>query len=261
AVREVAVLGFPDDERVGLRGGVAVLETEDGFFREYRIDHLYSRLMGHHMLQGQEVAVAALIVQYRVPMEERAATAILTGDAHRKTVLDQRPVGERLRATPVQRQLACEHLLAVGDDLRHARMQGEIRRYSRQLLTERPQTPQLHSRLRARLEIRLDIRRPVDGVLVADHAQRGAGLRPSLIEPIAILLDHGRYIGFLQHTLGDQLVGVELARSRMLPDYAVHRRLRRSGLVSLVVPVAPVADEIDYDVLVEAHPILQREPR
>ena len=52
---------------------------------------------------------------------------------------------------------------------------------------------------------------PVDGVLVADHAERGARLRAALVEPLAVLLDHRGGIGLGEHALGDQLVGVQLA--------------------------------------------------
>ncbi len=46
----------------------------------------------------------------------------------RKAVLDERRVGQRLGTAPVERHLARDHLLAVGDDLRNARVQVEARR-------------------------------------------------------------------------------------------------------------------------------------
>ena len=47
----------------------------------------------------------------------------------------------------------------------------------------------------------------------------------------------------------------------MLANRLVHHRLRRRRLVGLVVAMAAIADEIDDDVLVEAHTVFEREPR
>ena len=46
-------------------------------------------------------------------MEERAAPAVLAREAHGEAVFEQRRVGERFGAAPVERHLAGEHLLAV----------------------------------------------------------------------------------------------------------------------------------------------------
>ena len=45
AVREVAELGFPQDERFGERDAVPVFEAEHGKFREVRIEHLEASLV------------------------------------------------------------------------------------------------------------------------------------------------------------------------------------------------------------------------
>jgi hypothetical protein len=46
----------------------------------------------------------------------------------------------------------------------------------------------------------------------------------------------------------------------VLVDELVHARLRERGLVGLVVPVPPVAEQVDDDVLVERLPELEGEP-
>ncbi len=56
----------------------------------------------------------------------------------------------------------------------------------------------------------------------------------------------------------DQLVGVELARARMLGDLLVHQRLRDHRLVGLVVAEAAEADEVDEHVAVELLAVLHR---
>ena len=85
------------------------------------------RLRLGDVLQRDVGRIGVLVVQHRVAMEEGAAAAVLAGEAHPEAVLDQGGVGERLGATPVERQLPGEHLAAVGDDLRHARVQREVR--------------------------------------------------------------------------------------------------------------------------------------
>ena len=49
----------------------------------------------------------------------------------------------------------------------------------------------------------------------------------------------------------DQGRPIQLAHARMSGDGGVHQRLRVRRLVALVVPVAPIADQVDHDVAVE----------
>ena len=142
------------------------------------------------VLQRQEGVVGILVVQHRVPMEEGAAPAVLAAEADREAVLDERRTGERLGAAPVERLLAGEHLLAVGDDLSDARMERKARRNAGDALAQGAQTPQLDPGLHALGPIRVAVGTPVHRVLVADHAQRGARLRAPLVQAAAVLLDH-----------------------------------------------------------------------
>ena len=57
----------------------------------------------------------------------------------------------------------------------------------------------------------------------------------------------------------DELLRVERAHRRPLVDERVHARLREGRLVGLVVSVAPVAHEVDDDVLVEGLAELERQ--
>jgi hypothetical protein len=57
----------------------------------------------------------------------------------------------------------------------------------------------------------------------------------------------------------DQLVGVQLARARVLRDLLVHQRLRHHRLVLLVVAELAEADDVDDDVLVELLPVVERD--
>src|SRR5260370_31529245 len=99
-------------------------------------------------------------------MEEGSAPAVLSGEAHAEAVLDQRRVGERLGASPVERLLALQHLPAVGDQLRYARMQTEALRIAGDALTERAQSRQLHRPRPSLGPIPLPIGAPVHRVLL-----------------------------------------------------------------------------------------------
>ena len=52
-----------------------------------------------------------------------------------------------------------------------------------------------------------------------------------------------------------------LAHGRVRRDLLVHQRLRERGLVAFVVPVAPVADQVDQEVALESLAVRERQPR
>ena len=64
-----------------------------------------------------------------------------------------------------------------------------------------------------------------------------------------------------QHALGEQALGVELAHRRVLANRAVHQGLCRRRFIGLVVAEAPVAHQVDDDVLAEFLPVAQRQAR
>src|SRR5438093_7678659 len=59
----------------------------------------------------------------------------------------------------------------------------------------------------------------------------------------------------------DERARPALANGRMRRDGLVHHRLRERWLVTLVVAVPPVADEIDQEIEAEAHAIFPGEAR
>ena len=63
-----------------------------------------------------------------------------------------------------------------------------------------------------------------------------------------------------EHSFRNELRLVELAHAGMVRDLLDHQGLRVGGLVLLVVTEAPVADEVDHDVLAEPPPVGHREP-
>ena len=193
-------------------------------------------------------------------MEERATPGVLTRDTNSEALFEQARIGQRLSAAPIKRQLARDHLGAIDHHLLHTRMQRKPVGELGDALAKRLQTLNLDTGVHAGRPIDLHVGRPVDGVFVADHAERGACLRPTLIEACAILLNQRIGIGYRQNTLGCQTLRIELARRRMLADDAVHHRLRGSRFVRFVVPETAITDEINHDILVEALAIAHCHP-
>jgi len=79
------------------------------------------------------------------------------------------------------------------------------------------------------------------------------------IELVAVGIHHRLDRIGLEHALGDQAVAIEFARGLVRADLLVHQRLGRGRLVGLVVAVAPVADQVEHDVLAEALAEVERQ--
>ena len=69
-------------------------------------------------------------------MKERAATAVLAGQANLVAFVEQRRIRERLGESPVERQLAAGHPPSVIDDALHLTMQRKTFGIRRQPLRE-----------------------------------------------------------------------------------------------------------------------------
>ena len=111
---------------------------------------------------------------------------------------------------------------------------------------------------RSRRHRGLDLRRRRAVELVAAGRLLGLRVRELLLElPVALghavpdlLLD---LVGLVlrEHAAVDELLGEDLADRRLLLDLRRHLGLRVGGLVGLVVAEAPVADQVDQDVVAE----------
>ena len=75
-----------------------------------------------------------------------------------------------------------------------------------------------------------------------------------------VCVEDGVGLGLCQHPFLDEPLDVLLARGRMSLDLRDHERLRVRRLVLLLVTEAPVADEVDDDVVAELLPVGEREP-
>src|SRR6188474_1944832 len=123
-------------------------------------------------------------------MEESAAAGILTREADRVALFENAGVSERLSTAPVEWQFARQHLHAIRHDLRDSRVQREVFGIAHDARAQRLEPRHVAAALHTLGPVVTEILAPVDGVLVADHAERGARLRASLIEPLAIRFGH-----------------------------------------------------------------------
>ncbi|MNU43136.1 hypothetical protein D3C71_319130 [compost metagenome] len=70
--------------------------------------------------------------------------------------------------------------------------------------------------------------------------------------------DLGVDLGLGQDALGDQTLGVDLARRRLGADLRIHQRLGEGGIVAFVVAEAAVAEHVHHRVLVELLTVFRR---
>src|SRR5690349_1179045 len=97
AIGEIAELRLPDDKRVGLGERIAILETQDRFFREHRVDGFELHLLVlHEMVDGRVDLAGVLVDENRMSLREGAALHVLPRKSHRKTVADEGGEGQPL---------------------------------------------------------------------------------------------------------------------------------------------------------------------
>ena len=78
AIGEVAELGFPDGERVGLGQRVAIFEAKNRLFREHGVDGVDLDLLVLHQVIERRVALLVVLVdEHGVALREGAALHVL----------------------------------------------------------------------------------------------------------------------------------------------------------------------------------------
>jgi hypothetical protein len=102
---------------------------------------------------------------------------------------------------------------------------------------------------------------PVHRELVAHESERRVRSHPALVESVAVVLDELADGLVRDQALPDQPLAEQATGGRMLADDLIHLRLGGGRLVGLVVTVPAVADDVDDDVLAEAHPVVRGQPR
>src|SRR5690606_38671534 len=129
AIDEVATLRFPNSQRGGFGRSIAVLECQNGFFGQHRIDDRErSSALGDDLpgdIRTTVPALALLVVQHRVSVRTRAPTRVLPSDAYGVSASDQGSVGQVLAHAPIDILLAARHVATVVKQLVDQRVDGK----------------------------------------------------------------------------------------------------------------------------------------
>ena len=193
-------------------------------------------------------------------LAEGAAGRVLAGEADREALDQQRAEGERLGGGPVDAVAGLDHRPLGVEHALHGLVRAEAVGEAGQRLADALEPGELDGGLAA---------------LVAAVALAHPG--PAAVEPVGLVravfaaglelgvqvrLEGGLHVLDLalgDQAVGDEAVGVDLQRGLVALDGGVHQRLGEHRLVALVVAEAPVAEDVDDDVLVEHLPELGRD--
>ena len=205
-------------------------------------------------LERRERLARVRIVQYRLPVRERAALGVLAGEPDRDSVLEERGERERLRVSPVDPAFA--QGLATAFELPcELRVDVEALRYLQELVAEleEPFGGDGRDDCGARVRFRRGLRR----------WNRGRKARPQLVvgspQRLEGLLEHALRFVRCDDAVGDELLRIRHAHRGLLLDPLCLQRLGVRSFVLLVVTESAIADEVDDEVVAELLSIRQPE--
>ena len=119
AVGEVAELGLPEDEGLGVVAGEAVLEAEAGGFGEHGVVDGPAGLVGGDVGERGEALFGLDVDEDGVALVEGAALGVLAGEADGGAGFEQGGVGEELGHAVVEGLFAGAHFDALFEELRY----------------------------------------------------------------------------------------------------------------------------------------------
>ena len=128
AIGEVAELGFPHHQSLGIVARVAILEAEHRSFRQHGVVDLEAALRRADVGKRDVARLGLDIDDDGVALVESAALRILPAEAHRRTGADERGEGDKLGHAVVEGARAGGHLQALVEELLHLGMNVEARR-------------------------------------------------------------------------------------------------------------------------------------
>src|SRR6478672_11812641 len=119
AVGEVAELRFPQYQRARVGDRIAIFESKDAKLGQRAVADLEATSFD---VAKRNILLAGLLIDpCGVPLAERAASAILSGQAHRIASGDEAPERQRLGRRPVEASTARKHLaLGIENPLERA---------------------------------------------------------------------------------------------------------------------------------------------
>ena len=140
-------------QRVRLGERVAVFESEHRLFRQHRVDDLIARLPVADVVERDVARLGLLIDQHRMALRERAALAVLAGEADRKAFVEQRAESERLGGRPVDALAARDRRPPVFEEAQDRLMDVEAVRRRGDALADLPQPVEIDAGLAAAIVV------------------------------------------------------------------------------------------------------------
>ncbi len=256
AVGEITELRFPDHQRIRRSCGIAVFERENRFLGKEGVVQIETWLTFVQVLQRDIGAAILLVVQRSMTMREGTATDVLTGDTHRMAFKQQRRVSHGLGIAPVNGQRAGAHLLAIFEDFRNLALHHEAFRRLQQLVGEILQSLQVEAGVVTRGPGMTQIGAPVDEQFLVRLLDQALDHMQTVVQRSPILVDFCLDALIVEHLGLNQRIGVQLTGGALLGDLLVHQRLGTAWFVRFVVTTTTVADQVDDDVTLELHAIV-----
>ncbi len=252
AVGEVAELGLPEDEGLGVVAGEAVLESEAGSLGEERVIDRPAGLGGRDGGERGEAEFGFDVDEDGVALVEGAALGVLAGETDGRAGFQERGVGEEFGHAVVEGLFAGAHFDALGEELFDFGVDVEAGGGGGEGCGERGDFREVEAG--AGGVVRAQRAAVVGLPVVADveHGGLAVGAGGGLLLFEEFGLDEGGFFGGVDV----EALGVELVEGRVILDFGVAERLGDGGVVDFGVAVATVADEVDDDVGVEGLAVL-----
>ena len=208
------------------------------------------------MLERNIGASIFLVVQHGVTVRERTAANVLTGHANRVTFELQGCVCHGFGITPVDRQAAGLHFLTVFVDLRHLTLHHEAFWNFQQLGGQFLQGFQIKTSVVASSPGVTQVWAPVYEQLFVRFLDQTFHNMQAVVQRVAVFVDLGLNAFCVDHFLLRQALGIQFTGSALLGDLLIHQWLSTVWLVGLVVTATAVAEQVDHDVTLELHAVV-----
>ncbi len=255
AVGEVAELGFPDHQRIGIGVSVAVFEAEHGVFRKQGIVNQETARVVGKSVESVDAVVTDGVNGAGMAVAEGAALHVLAAHAHVFAFEQDGAVGQKFAQRPVYLAVLHQRALAV-EYFGNLRQRVEILGQFEQMIEQPVECFSGNTGLGRMLKLRV-----VGGDLQGFPGQFGflvgvgqfvlagiveAGLQVGAKGGLHLLGQCGIHVAAL-HEAGV----VHLARVRVVADHGVHIGLGETRLIAFVVAVLAVAHHVNEHVGIE----------
>lgn len=255
-VGEVTELGLPHDE--GVWGGerVTVLESKDTELREGRVGDDKLALVLGDVLEWSPGLLGLLVVENSVTLGEGTTLNILTGDTDVVTLADKSTEGQSLSSGPVNVLALSDRLGSGTENTLQVAVDAEVIWGGANGNTDVLQSLLVDTGwwmgkdLRSKLLGRLESVPGRGGPLLRGWSVvlgLGEGLLEHTPNPLLVLIN----ILLGKGAVLQELVGVDIDLWLVGLNALVHQWLGERWLISLVVAVLSVADQVDNDIRAE----------